>query len=104
MNTRCFLFGHLSTHDYVSVPNARTTNFPRRSSGLWIGLLKTGAGVLIERTATTERPAPLPAALAGESSDFREFYSGRFRNLVVRDPMAVLGVGSMATGFEEPIG
>src|SRR5262245_6378241 len=32
-----------------------------------------------------ERPAPLPAALTGESSGFRESYSGRFRNLVVRE-------------------
>jgi hypothetical protein len=34
MNTHCFLFGHLSTHDQVSVPNARRTNFSRSGSGL----------------------------------------------------------------------
>src|SRR5262245_6999416 len=44
MNTHCFLFGHLSTHDQVSVPNARRTIFPRSGSELWDWFAKSGIG------------------------------------------------------------
>src|SRR5262245_12373455 len=125
MNTHCFLFWHLSTHDHVSVPNARRTNFPRSGSELWDWFAKPGIGCPKQgrrprcpvaalnptkgfrvnagapkgewqhRQPTIlkwaglfptskrlgpayfrERPAPLPAALTGESSGFREFYFG----------------------------